>query len=60
MDNEETKLIIAALLELSDISERLDALHKYLTDFLLQKGAPNETHRSFEDDSNPNDAWNFN
>lgn len=40
MDQEETKLIVTGLLELSDIAERLDALHKYLTDFLIQKGAP--------------------
>ncbi len=49
MDKEETKLIVSALLELSDIAERLDALHKYLTDFLLQKGAPHEPNPdSFE------------
>jgi len=60
MDKEETKLVVAALLELSDIAERLDALHKYLTDFLLQKGAPHEKHGEAEDNSNPNDDWNFN
>ncbi|MBA7623572.1 hypothetical protein ES703_30969 [subsurface metagenome] len=48
MDKEETKLTVAALLELSDIADRLDALHKYLTDFLLQKGAP---HVKDPDDS---------
>ena len=40
MNKAETKLIVAGLLELSDIAERLDALHKFLTDFLIQKGAP--------------------
>jgi len=38
MNNEETKIIVAALLELSDICERADALHKFLTTFIIQKG----------------------
>jgi len=41
VDKQETKLVVAGLLELSDITGRLDALHEYLTDFLIQKGSPN-------------------
>lgn len=49
MDKEETKLVVTGLLELSDIAERLDALHKYLTDILIQKGAPHvETPDDFD------------
>ena len=60
MNKKETKLIVAGLLELSDIAERLDALHKYLTDFLIQKGVPHKKKRDIEDDPSPDDAWHGN
>jgi len=60
MNQEETKIVVAALLELSDIAERLDALHKYLTDFLIQKGAPHEKDRQKRFDANNNATGNLN
>lgn len=60
MDHEETKLIVAGLLELSDIAERLNALHKYVTNFLIQKGVAREKSRKKPFDPDYNADGNLN
>ena len=60
MNKQETKFLVLTLVELSDItkhtikelsniSQRLDVLHKCLTNFIIQKGAPNvKDHSNFD------------
>lgn len=41
MDNHERKVVEAVKMELSDMSEKLQALHEYLTDSLNSERSPN-------------------
>ncbi len=46
MDKQERKTVVAVRMELSDMIEKLSALHEYLTDYLNSEGEPNEQRRN--------------